>query len=211
MVIDFTKLNTNKRRVNMYKEMSFSINGIVYDENKNLRENEGDIEIVKSYLEDFVRLNEELTINPEETFIEEREANRDNLGVLTYEGKELKYSMDYSWTINKGVDTTTYTIKMFESLSNIYNDETYQWKADDKRHTMTTTFTKGNFEFVCTYREKEDTMYIDVKYAKRENYHRNKATIDMIEVIHPANWNIKDAIDMWTKEFSKEISEVEVA
>lgn len=95
-----------------------------------------------------------------------------------------------------GTKYSVLTYDVYEVLPDVYNDEVLEWKKNKKHGTLEARFELGMFEYLCTYRDS-GTALIDVRYVKCENPHRNRVTIETIEVRNATNERIFNAISEW--------------
>lgn len=96
-------------------------------------------------------------------------------------------------------------IWILKELSKFSDDTYFKWRENTKHGTTEAKITDGNFEFWCVAKQDGDAI-IDVKFCKCENKHRNKVTIERIEVQNASNEDIMDAIKQWKKQMRKELS-----
>lgn len=95
---------------------------------------------------------------------------------------------------------------IYEVLPLIHNDGVFKWKNIAKTGEDKCTVKRGSFDFVCVALASGDG-YIDVKYNKCENLHRNKTTLSTIQLTNVSNSVFKDAINDWVATLKRELSE----
>ena len=117
--------------------------------------------------------------------------------------KKRKYKKEtYYMGVHKSGNEEYYVV--YKVLPRIANDGTFKWKKNERYDTLETVIIQGNFEFTCIVKSDGDA-YVDVRYAKCDNKHRNRVTIARIEVFNAANEEILNAIEEWKKTFVDEI------
>lgn len=123
-----------------------------------------------------------------------------NLDEIEYKGEKYYAGVEM---IGKGIDEEEYYV-IYKELPRIYDDETLHWRENVKYGVKETSIVSGVFEFHIIIKESGDA-YIQVKYAKCENKHRNKVTIADIVVYNADNEAIIKAIKDWKEEFKNEL------
>lgn len=100
------------------------------------------------------------------------------------------------------------TMTCYEILPDIYNDNQFKWVEDKGTGTMSATLVFGVFEFECV-KLADGNGTISVRYAKCETKHRNKVTLELIEIPEITdNQTYLDAIQQWKNGMEKDMSEI---
>ena len=97
--------------------------------------------------------------------------------------------------------------KMFEIYSedpSIFNDDNFTWKVNKKYGSKEAIIDSTVFTFNCIVKTNGDA-FVDVKYNKKSNYHRNNVTIARIDIPDADNTSILKAIDKWKNDFIRDI------
>ena len=118
--------------------------------------------------------------------------------------KEYYYSGIKTVTIAGKGETECYVV--YHQLPRIANDKTFRWKENAKYSTKETVVIQGNFEFACIVKA-DGNAFVDVRYAKCDNRHRNRVTITRIEVFDASNEEILKAIEQWKEMFKGEMND----
>ncbi len=88
-------------------------------------------------------------------------------------------------------------LRTFKILPEIYDDETFKWAEDKATGTFQATLVYGIFEFICI-RQPDGKGTISVRYAKCETKHKNRVTLELIEIPEAvSNEVFLDAIQQW--------------
>lgn len=85
------------------------------------------------------------------------------------------------------------------------NDDTFRWKENKRYGTKEATIVTPNFEYFCV-QKGDGNAFVEVRYTKCDNRHRNKVTIARIDVYNASNGAILDAIVAWKKEMKQELA-----
>lgn len=118
-------------------------------------------------------------------------------------GDETYFLVYDGWDINGGSYYVCKDLPRVES-GEIYKTYPFNWKPVRKYGNMEMRISQGLFEYVCVYNGNR-TGFIDVKYTKCDNKHRNNVTIERIYLDDPTNIDYIYAIEEWKKMFRKEI------
>lgn len=106
--------------------------------------------------------------------------------------KKIYYSGEFNWNGIK-------LYGVFMELPRIANDGTFTWKENKKYGTLETILRSESFEYLCVVK-MDGNAFIEVKYTKQENKHRNNVTIARINVYNASNQDILEAIKKWQNE-----------
>ena len=106
--------------------------------------------------------------------------------------KKTYYTGELNWNGNK-------LYAVFMELPRIANDGTFTWKENRKYGTLEATIKSDNFEYLCISK-MDGNAFVEVKYTKQENKHRNNVTVARIEVYNASNEDILAAIKKWQNE-----------
>ena len=94
---------------------------------------------------------------------------------------------------------------VYKLLPIVEDDDLFSWKENKKYGSREAVIKEGPFEYLCVLKA-DDNGFVDVRYVKCDNMHRNKVTIARIEIEHANNENFKQAIREWKSEFKEEIA-----
>lgn len=84
-------------------------------------------------------------------------------------------------------------------LPRIGDDSVFTWKTNKRYGTLEATIKKENFEYLCIVKA-DGNAFVEVKYTKQDNKHRNNVTMARINVYNASNQDILDAIKKWQAE-----------
>lgn len=120
-----------------------------------------------------------------------------NMERVTYKGEE--------YLVGKENGNFQERYAIYKELPLFIDDETFKWRDNLKYGAKETTVAAGSFEYHIIARENA-IAYIEVRYTKCENKHRNKVTIAEITVYNASNEAIIEAIDNWKYEFRNDLA-----
>lgn len=87
----------------------------------------------------------------------------------------------------------------------IGNDKVFTWKTNPRYGTLEAIIKESNFEYLCIVKA-DGNAFVEVKYTKQENKHRNNITIARIDVYNASNQDIVEAIKQWQKTIISDLS-----
>ena len=111
--------------------------------------------------------------------------------------KKIYYTGEFNWNGNK-------MYGVFMELPRIANDSTFTWRENRKYGTLETVIKSENFEYLCVSK-LDGNAFVEVKYTKQENKHRNNVTIARIDVYNASNEDILEAIKKWQNEIISDL------
>ena len=161
----------------------------------------------KGYFDDFVTKRAEISIieNPDATI---RNGDKEDKNEILSQLREVKSVQIGDATIYYGIGKAGRSpidrLLIYREISGIVNDKIFEWKTIKKYGVKQAIFSKGAFTYECNVKADGDA-YIDVRYNKKSNYHKNVVTISRIEVKEASNESILEAIDEWKDEFMKDM------
>lgn len=112
--------------------------------------------------------------------------------------KKTYYTNEFEWNGKRGY-------AVFMELPRIANDGTFTWKENKKYGTLEATLKSESFEYLCVSK-LDGNAFVEVKYTKQENKHRNNVTLARIDVYNASNQDILDAIEKWKKELVSDLT-----
>ena len=112
--------------------------------------------------------------------------------------KKTYYTNEFNWNGNK-------LYGVFMELPRIANDGIFAWKENKKYGTLEAILKSESFEYLCVSK-LDGNAFIEVKYTKQENKHRNNVTLARIDVYNASNQDILDAIEKWKKELVSDLT-----
>ena len=130
------------------------------------------------------------------------EKNVDNFKVKNF--RNGKYYIEKGHLLASGNKDMTY-YQIYKEVDRFYYAKGFVWRENKKYGVKETTHISGKFEFFIIVKGNGDA-HIDVRYTACDNKHRNKVTISTIEVYNASTQEIKNAIEEWKKNLSRELA-----